>query len=248
VFPYADGIRLDDEDGLALRARPAAPAPPGARTAIVRLPHVSNTTDFRLLTWADWIDAPPAGRYDFIVLPGTKNTISDLVWLRDTGLATWILEQRLGGATVVGICGGYQMLGRTVRDPAATESPAGEAAGLGLVPAVTTLEREKLTRTVRAATPRGAAFSGYEIHLGVTSVDRGCAHTPFARLSDGSADGVRYPGVIGTYLHGALEHPAVLAEIFGVDPPLVPSKAEQYQRLAEWFARHARHVERLGLI
>ena len=88
-----------------------------------------------------------------------------------SGLAAWILEQRLGGATVIGICGGYQMLGRSVRDPAAMESPAGEAAGLGLVPAVTTLGREKQTRAVRATTSRGAAFNGYEIHLGVTAVD-----------------------------------------------------------------------------
>jgi adenosylcobyric acid synthase len=250
VFPYAGDVRLDVEDSLALETRPTTPAPPGARLAIVRLPHLANATDFRLMSWADWIEAPPAGRYDFIVLPGTKNTIADLLWLRETGLADWLLEQRLGGATVIGVCGGYQMLGRTIRDPAAMESLAGEAAGLGLLPAVTTLNREKQTRAVAATTRGGSAFGGYEIHLGATTFDSGSDFVPFARLSDGSVDGVHGAGLIGTYLHGAFEHPAVCAEVFGVlglGAPSAASKADQYQRLAEWFARHVRHVDQLGL-
>jgi adenosylcobyric acid synthase len=247
VFPYAADVRLDAEDSLALDTAPAIPAPPGARLAIVRFPRLSNATDFRLLTWADWIVSPPAARYDFIVLPGSKNTIADLAWLRETGLAEWILAQHRGGATVVGICGGYQMLGRAIHDPDGMESNAGEADGLGLLPAVTRLGREKQTRAIAATTPGGVRFGAYEIHLGETTIERNAAEVPFARLDDGTVDGVRRTGVVGTYLHGAFEHADVCAEIFGVDVPAAASKQEHYQRLAAWFSAHARHLDQLGL-
>ena len=247
VFPHAEGMHLDAEDSLALRTGLSTPSPPGARLAIIHFPHVSNATDFRLLTWADWITGPPPERYDFIILPGTKNTIADLLWLREVGLTDWIRSQHLAGCTVIGVCGGYQMLGRSVRDPSGIESPIREAAGVGLIQATTELTREKQTRAVTATTPRGVTFGGYEIHLGVTSLDSDDEIMPFARLEDGSVDGVRATGVIGTYLHGAFEDPAVFAEVFGVDAPQVISKAAHYQRLGEWVAQHARHLDVLGL-
>ena len=247
VFPYAPDVELDAEDSLALRTDPAMPAPPGARLAIVRFPRLSNATDFRLLTWADWITSPPAGRYDFIVLPGSKNTIADLAWLRETGLSDWILGQHRRGATVVGVCGGYQMLGRTIHDPDGMESNTGQADGLGLLPAVTRLGREKQTRAVSAITPGGVRFGAYEIHLGETAIDRTATDVPFASLDDGSADGMRGAGVVGTYLHGAFEHAGVCAEVFGVEVPAAASKTEHYQRLAAWFSGHARHLDQLGL-
>jgi adenosylcobyric acid synthase len=247
VFPYAADLQLDAEDSLALPTRPTTAAPAGARTAVVHFPHLSNATDFRLLTWADWATSPPAGRYDFVVLPGSKSTIADLSWLRRVGLADWILEQHRHGTIIIGICAGYQMLGRTIRDPAGMESTDGEAAGLGLLPAITHLARDKQTRAVIATTPGGTRFTGYEIHLGQTTLDREESFAPFARLDDGGVDGARGPGVIGTYLHGALEEPRVCAEIFGIAPPSAPSKAGSYQRLAAWFAAHARHLDQLGL-
>jgi adenosylcobyric acid synthase len=247
VFPYARDVQLDAEDSLALQTRPTTAAPPGARIAIVHFPHLSNATDFRLLTWADWIASARAEPYDFIILPGSKNTMADLSWLRDTGLAAWILEQHRVGATVIGICGGYQMLGRTIGDPDGMESSAGEAAGLGLLPAVTHLAREKQTRAVIATTPGGTRFGGYEIHLGHTTLDPNSQAVPFARLDDGGVDGARGAGVLGTYLHGALEHPEVCAELFGIAAPSVRSKSDQYQRLADWFEQHGRHLDQLGL-
>ncbi len=167
VFPYAAEVRLDAEDSLALRSDVHTPAPKGARIAVVRFPLISNATDFSLLSWAEWIAAPPAEAFDFIVLPGSKNTLSDLAWLRETGLADWIIERHRRGATVIGICGGYQMLGATITDPSGVESSAGQADGLGLIPATTELAGEKTTREVRATTTRGTAFAAYEIHLGV---------------------------------------------------------------------------------
>ena len=247
VFPHAQDMHLDAEDSLALRTRPSTPSPPGARLAIVRFPHLSNATDFRLLTWADWITGPRPERYDFIILPGTKNTIADLLWLREVGLADWIHSQHLAGSTAIGVCGGYQMLGRSIRDPGGIESLTRVAPGLGLIQATTELTREKRTRTVTATTPRGVTFDGYEIHLGVTSLDSGDEMTPFARLGDGSLDGFCGTRVVGTYLHGSFENPAVCAEVFGVVAPLVISKAAQYQRFGEWFAQHVRHLDVLGL-
>jgi adenosylcobyric acid synthase len=247
VFPFATDIHLDAEDSLALETRPRTVPPAGARIAIVHLPLLSNATDFRLLTWADWIVTPPAADYDFVILPGTKNTIADLAWLRANGLAEWIRSQHRRGAVLVGICGGYQMLGRTVRDPSNVESALGPADGLGLLPADTELTPDKRTRAVAATTRGGTAFGGYEIHLGETTLDSGWQAPPFAWLDDGSAEGVWTDGIIGTYLHGALEHGGVCEELFGVAPSAVMSKAEGYRRLAAWFEQHAHHLGDLGI-
>jgi adenosylcobyric acid synthase len=239
VYPYIEDVHVDAEDSLAVRARATRPAPPGTRTALVRFPSLSNATDFRLLTWADWITSPPAGSYDFVILPGSKNTLLDLAWLRRTGLADWVVAERRRGATIVGICGGYQMLGLRISDPHGMEA-GGDADGLGLLPVVTTLTREKTTRAVTARTPDGVQFGGYEIHLGDTRPQDGADLVPFADVEDGSGDGARAPGVIGTYLHGALEHPAVCAELFGIDAPVAASKAAEYEKLADWFEANGR--------
>ena len=246
VFPHAPDIHLDAEDSLSTMTRSRSAAPDRATIAVIRLPSMSNTTDFRLLTWADWISAPPALDYDFIVLPGSKQVIADLEWLHASGLGPWIQAQHRRGATIVGICGGYQMLGRAVADPTGTESSSSRAAGLDLIPADTVLGREKTTRVVRATTGRGVSFGAYEIHLGETTVDRDASLEPFARLDTGAPDGVRAARVIGTYLHGALEHPAVCAEVFGVPLSAMPSAERDYDRLADWYAANARHPESLG--
>ena len=185
--------------------------------------------------------------YDFVILPGTKNTIADLAWMRARGLDRWVIDQRRGGATVLGICAGYQMLGRAIHDPDHLESDAGSVAGLGVVPAETTLAREKTTRVVTGTTPQGTVFSAYEIHLGITTVDDRVA--PFARLSDGACDGVRGDRVLGTYLHGALEDAALCTEIFNMDvgQRLQSPRRCMHDRLADWFDTHARSMEVLGL-
>jgi adenosylcobyric acid synthase len=246
VFPFADDVRLDAEDSLALATAPTTAAPAGARVAIVKLPQISNATDFRLLTWADWLVAPPAGAYDWIVLPGSKNTVLDLEWLRAVGLADWIAGQHRAGARVLGICGGFQMLGRRIADPSGIESGVGSAEGLGLLPVSTVLTREKRTRAVRATTPAGATFGGYEIHLGVTTLEADAVAAPFAVLEDGSPDGLRLDRVFGTYLHGALEDAGVCEELLGVPIAADGAKAGHYRRLAAWFEQNGRGLERLG--
>ena len=249
VFPYAEDIHLDAEDSLALDTRQRTAVPSGARIAILRLPHLSNATDFRLLTWAEWLTGPAAAEYDFIILPGSKSTIADLTWLRATGLADWIVARHRAGATVVGICGGYQMLGDTIADPTGVEGAAAHAEGLHLIRASTVLTREKRTRIVTATLSTGCTFGAYEIHLGVTSLDRlAPPAAPFARLAEGGADGIWSTGVIGTYLHGALEHREVCAALFGVTPADHGHKAGHYRRLARWFDQHQQHFGELGLV
>jgi len=250
VFPYLPDVTIDAEDSVALEHR-REPAPAGPRIAIVRLPCISNFTDFALLDAANYITAPTAGRPDCIILPGTKNTIGDLGWLRARGLDRWILEQHGRGAAVWGICGGYQMLGRTIRDPLGIESAEPVAEGLGLIAADTVLEAEKTTRLVEAeSAATGRRFRAYEIHMGRTTVAAGA---PFALVA-GRPEGVRENRILGTCLHGALEDPGLLGELLGdlgwpaaVVPPA--SKEAVYDRLAGWFEQHAdvRRFEELYL-
>lgn len=243
VFPDAPDIVLDAEDSLSTNTGPPSAVPPGGRVAIVRLPCASNTTDFRLLTWADWLSAPTRRDYDVIILPGSKNVLGDLDWLHRVGLAAWIRAEHDHGARVLGICGGYQMLGRTVVDPAGVESARLAVPGLALLPIETVLTTCKVTRVVSATTPGGAAFGAYEIHLGQTSGPAQAGGTPFATLSDGTPEGLRLGRVIGTYLHGALEEPAVCAELLGVPVTALPTMGRDYDRLADWLVRHARRLD-----
>jgi adenosylcobyric acid synthase len=246
VFPFATDIGLDAEDSLSLPTRPVVPAPAGARTAIVHLPSLSNGTDFRLLRWAEWVDAVPHGRFDFVLLPGTKNTILDLLWLRQSGLADWLIQQHQRGATVIGICGGFQMLGRSIHDPLGVESKARCAEGLGLLPCRTVLGVDKTTIVRHGTTTNRTPLSGYEIHMGNTTVEEDLP--PFAVFDGGETDGIRTARVIGTYLHGVFEHPDVCAEVFGIDRIDEPSKTHQWDRLADWFGAHVRDRAALGVV
>ena len=237
VFPFAEDIYLDAEDSVSLENAPGS-VKTGIRAAIIRLPHISNFTDFRLLPDAVYLSHPSNERFDVIFLPGTKNTIDDMLWLRDKGFEGWLGAQVEKGTRLVGIGGGFQMLGEQITDPDGVESSAGSVRGLGLLPVETRLARDKTTRAVQARTPSGIEFQAYEIHMGVTTVkDR---QPPFAVVDGGGAEGVRAARVTGTYLHGALENKAVLEELLETKLPDVPvqSKDSQYDRLAEWFAEH----------
>ncbi|HEY6394372.1 MAG TPA: cobyric acid synthase [Candidatus Binataceae bacterium] len=229
VFPFLHGVELDAEDGVSLDDS----AHSESDIAIVRLPHISNFTDFRLLPGVCWLSHPSDRRFKYVILPGTKNTIGDLRWLRRNGLADWVMRQYRDGATVIGICGGYQMLGKRIEDPMALESSESATEGLDLLPVRTVMEAEKRTRTVEAVTPSGIRFSAYEIHLGRTT--RPSDAVPFATLADGAADGIRTERCIGTYLHGALENPVVLGELLGRPVEDAPSRSSTYDALADWF-------------
>ena len=242
VFPMAREIELDPEDGVCLEDEQTR-RDTGLRVAIVRLPRISNFTDFRLLApFAEWITRPVDGHFDCVILPGTKNTIGDLSWLRSVGLGHWVVAQSRAGAKVIGICGGYQMMGESISDPLGVDGAAGNefatVDGLGLLPVRTTMRAEKTVRPVRAVTPSGVSFDGYEIHMGETARPPDC--TPFATLSDGATDGIRMGQHTGTYLHGALECPEVLSELLGISIDAPTPKRRNYELLGEWFDQHQR--------
>ena len=247
VFPFLDDVHLDAEDSVSLEDRADPPCAAASelhgqsRVAIVRFPHISNFTDFRLLPDAVYVTEPTRGRFDTIILPGTKSTIEDLLWLRATGLEQWLKDQFAAGSSLIGVCGGFQMLGFRISDPYNVESAVREAPGLGFLRAETQLMKGKLTRNIVARTPSGLRFPAYEIHMGITTMKG--QTKPFAILEDGTEDGVRTARVTGTYLHGALENRAVLEELLGhsLQQRSVPSKEAGYDRMAGWFAEHVNH-------
>ena len=252
VVPYVR-TEIDDEDSLAPSlGRTEAHKPLDA--AVIRLPRISNFTDFspleqHPLLGVRYVSGPQTlGRPDVVILPGTKSTLDDLVWLRENGLEAAILKLAAAGVPVMGICGGYQMLGRTLSDPEGTEGgvPGAVVRGLGLLPVDTVFCAQKTRTRVEAralAGPfAGARLEGYEIHMGKTQVDG----EPFCRLEDGRAEGCAAGHVYGTYLHGLFdtgEATARLADLLcktkGIDPagaaPLSHRafQEREFDRLAE---------------
>jgi adenosylcobyric acid synthase len=210
LVPFFPGARLlPAEDALALDA--ARPDKPEARIkiAVPLLPHIANFDDL------DPLDAEPSvelvrvrpgqalpGDADLVILPGSKATIADLAALREAGFDIDIAAHLRRGGTVLGLCGGYQMLGRAVHDPEGIEGPRGSSAGLGLLDVETTLATEKRLEKIEGTSSDGAPFTGYEMHMGLTG-GPDCAR-PFARLADGNAEGAMSASgrVIGTYIHG----------------------------------------------
>jgi adenosylcobyric acid synthase len=210
LVPYFPDARLlPAEDALALEQRPRAKANTRVRIAAPILPHIANFDDL------DPLDAEPdvelirvrpgaalPGDADLIVLPGSKATIADLAAVRAAGFDIDIAAHRRRGGMILGLCGGYQMLGRSVADPAGVEGPPATVEGLSLLDVATTLSAEKRLEPVRGTSGDGAPFAGYEMHMGVTE-GPDCAR-PFGQLRDGSPEGAMSADgrVVGTYVHG----------------------------------------------
>jgi len=214
---FADAVRLPAEDGLDLR-QTVAKTDAGLKIAVPILPGIANFDDLdplKLEPAVDLVMVPPGrafpGDADLVILPGSKTTLRDLAALRAEGWDIDILAHRRRGGHVLGLCGGYQMLGRVVRDPLGLEGPAGEAPGLGLLDVETVLEGTKTVREVAFShLPSAAAGHAYEIHLGRTEgADR--ARAPF-KVGDRAEGAANADGrVVGTYLHGVFASDAVRA-------------------------------------
>jgi adenosylcobyric acid synthase len=210
LIPYFPDARLlPAEDALALDA--ARPAKQGAhvKIAVPILPHIANFDDLDPLEAEPSVDlvrvrpgeALP-GNADLVILLGSKATIAGLAALRDAGFDVDIAAHLRRGGIVLGLCGGYQMLGRAIHDPEGIEGPAGSVEGLGLLDVETTLSSEKRLEHVEGTSFAGARISGYEMHMGITE-GQDCQR-PFAQLAGGASEGAmsRDGRVIGTYLHG----------------------------------------------
>lgn len=249
VMPYLN-IQIDDEDSLSGqlsyredRSGPNCRKP--IHIAVIKLPHISNFTDFNPISRFPFVSLQYVDRagqlertvpqaaaeeqtgIDLIILPGSKNTIQDMKWLRESGMEAAILKQAAKGSRIMGICGGYQMLGEWISDSLGMEG-GGEIRGMGLLPITTVLQEKKqrsqitgrvcLESNEKMAKDKadqsqwmllqGVQISGYEIHMGESvyreTVD-GERGIPFGVLEDGREDGCVQGRVLGTYLHGVFE-------------------------------------------
>ncbi len=219
VVPSFSGLLIPDEDSVSLDDAERRGAGAGLKVAVVKLPRISNFTDFDPFRGDPGIEIAFISSPDemsgaaLVIIPGTKSTIADLMWMKSRGFGPAIRAHVERGGMVAGICGGFQMLGTAVKDPQGIESSPGEAEGFGLVDAVTVLGREKKTFEVSAvARLMGKDYEvrGYEIHMGETIVKG----TPFSRILDRngktcySPDGAASPDgmVWGTYVHGIFDN------------------------------------------
>ena len=250
VVPYLK-VDIEDEDSLSERLDTGKTVKP-LDVAIVRLPHISNFTDFIPLEQHPLLgvryvqNAHQLGAPDLLILPGTKNTVDDLLWLRQSGLEAAILKYAASGAPVLGVCGGYQMLGEQLDDPEGTESGRPQSLrGLGLLPAKTVFtEQKRRTQTVATAGGlfAGAKLEGYEIHTGRTAVEGDA----FCTQADGTPEGCVKDNVFGTYLHGLFDTGELTEKLTeflckrkGIDPeqaaliPMETYRQQQFDLLAD---------------
>jgi adenosylcobyric acid synthase len=220
VIPWLDNHGLPQEDSVFLDETGSERRPGTTDIAVIRFPRISNYDDFDPLAAEEgvslrFVERPDDfGRPAAAILPGTKTTLKDLVWLRDRGLDGLLSALLLSGGSIAGICGGYQMLGRRLLDRASIEGGPEEASGLGLLPGDTVFDPTKATVRVKGTLLPEADFAngeslrveGYEIHMGRTTLPEG-SH-PLIRFDDGRIDGAVSCGgrVWGTYLHGIFDN------------------------------------------
>ena len=251
VLPYLPDFHLDAEDAIDSRQQ-LDRSRANLTVCVPVFSRISNHTDFDALRLHPQVDLQYVGPgqaippCDLIVLPGSKNVRRDLQGLLDSNWRRDIHKHLRYGGKLIGICGGYQMLGRQLSDPQGIEGPPGTSAGLGLLQLDTELAADKQLKQVTGELTLGSEpVSGYEIHCGATSGE--ALQRPLALLADGGPEGaISTDGqIIGTYLHGLFDHPAAgrallrwagLAEPEGVDPNAI--REQQLDRLADAIEQH----------
>ena len=267
IIPYFKDIHIEEEDSVALAQKSMQLAHGKVNIAVVMLQHLSNYTDFDALEQDPRVhlfytnNVEDIRKADIIIVPGSKSTLHDLYELRRNGVAQAIVKAHREGASVLGICGGYQLMGVEVYDPDHVEGDIERLPGLGLLPVTTTMSGEKVTRQVTFHPSWGGdEMHGYEIHMGETRPFGEAKAAPLAEISDGRADGYLVDGkCMGTYIHGILDNSGFVdfllqpfadkIEQAGRPFDYQAYKEEQYDRLADHVRRHvdmARIYEMLG--
>jgi len=266
VIPYFRDISIAQEDSVYLEEKASPSAIGSVDVAVIHLPHISNYDDFDPLeahgcTVRYVGGAAELANPDLIILPGTKSTIVDLLHIRRQGLADAVIRQAAAGVPIIGICGGYQMLGKSISDPEGIEASEGIVEGLGLLHSQTAFSRQKTTTQVRARVVaddgllkglKGIEIEGYEIHMGLAIAQNDRPALQVFETPGGQADyfdgAVADNGqVVGTYMHG-LFHNAAFTKAFlnrlrqtrGLaSVSAVPAgKQEQYDKLAGLVRQH----------
>ena len=263
VVPYLK-VDIEDEDSLSTRLDAGRTVHP-LDAAILRLPHISNFTDFMPLEQHPLLgvryvqNTRQLGTPDLVILPGTKNTVDDLLWLRQSGLEAALLKLVANGTPVLGVCGGYQMLGMEISDPTGEEY-GGTVQGIGLLDTKTVFRPEKHRTRVHGTfgemkgilkEMEGLPFEGYEIHMGETFLGEYASglvtlENESAPTQKGHPDGSQKENVYGCYVHGIFDSPemsggflSALLKEKGYDPETVQAvdwksyKEEQYDKLAD---------------
>ena len=220
IVPYLTDIHIEEEDSVSLALKESRFVEGKINVAVVLLKHISNFTDFDMLEKHPEVhlyytySAEDIEKADIVILPGTKSTLSDLYELRRSGLHDAIIKAAKAGKTVMGICGGYQMMGMEVSDPDGVEGSIMSLPGLSLLPVRTILQGEKVTRQIRFTflDHHEEECMGYEIHMGQTCMEGN--GTPVNMLEDGHTDGCAVsPRCLGTYIHGILDNKAVISHL-----------------------------------
>ena len=254
VVPYFKDIHIEEEDSMELAQKQQYAVSGKVNVAVILLRHISNFTDFGMLERDSRVNlyytnnVEEIRKADIIILPGTKSTIDDLYEIRRNGVAEAVLRAHKDGTTVMGICGGYQMMGLSVNDPDGVEGSTKRMPGLGLLPVDTVMEESKVTRQVSFRfNETDGDCSGYEIHMGRTEPVADAQCDALNTFSDGSKEGCYVDnGTMGTYIHGILDNPQVidslLAPFAGKRDTSATSyfefKQQQYDLLAEHVRSH----------
>lgn len=245
IIPYFRDIYIEDEDSVIIDIKEKHRNSEKINIAIVLLPHMSNFTDFNNLEQQQDIhlfysaNSTEIEAADIVIIPGSKNTISDLQYLRNNGLAKAILNAHKLGKSVYGICGGYQIMGLTIQDPNGVEGSIPVIPGLGLLPIHTTLTEEKTTEQCTFQfLNQTEKCSGYEIHMGTTSFEKA---SPLCKIKGKNNDGyLLNENTWGTYIHGIFDNQSIVNRILKQHKKEVSTfnyhqfKEEQYNKLADW--------------
>lgn len=254
VVPYYKDIYIEEEDSVMLQTKNIRAGQGKVNIAVVLLRHLSNFTDFNVLERDPRVhlfytnNTDELMKADIILLPGSKSTLSDLYELRRNGVAQAIVRAHREGATVMGICGGYQLMGQEVCDPDHVEGEIERLPGLGLLPVSTRMQGEKITRQVRFHFLEGSeTCEGYEIHMGTTTPLADVPASPLNHLADGREDGYFADCTcMGTYVHGILDNPSVIDYLLEPFADKLKEttfdykafKEEQYDKLAAHVRKH----------
>lgn len=245
VIPWFNDIHIEQEDSVVLNNKANLALSGKINIAVILLRHMSNFTDFDVFDRIPELqlfytaNTTELGKADIIIIPGSKNTIDDMLHLQNSGLATKIRELHKMGVPVYGICGGYQIMGEEIRDPNQVEGEIECLPGLGILPIISTLTQEKKTEQVQFKFLNGNEIcDGYEIHMGVTTMNQ---MQPLCTLSNGEDDGFYLDDKTwGTYLHGIFDNPQVLNSILktvNVNTPKTINykdyKERQFDKLAD---------------
>ena len=267
VMPYFRDIPIAQEDSVYLDERDDPSKSGDLDIAIIRLPRISNYDDFDPLEWEGCqvryvISHHQLGQPDLIIIPGTKSTVNDLQYLWRSGLAEMIIQQAKNGTPVIGICGGYQILGRSINDPEKVESAEGGVVGLGLLDGVTRFEPRKSTTQVKARVladrgllsgMKGQELVGYEIHMGQTDGNKDMSAFNIFETPQGTVDYLdgtlnNEGTVLGTYMHGLFHNVSFRSSLLNSlrrqrglpeqSGQIMVDKKQQYDRLAELVRQH----------